>query len=593
MRFALDREAEGTAFQRNLGDPFSDAANADSMSEVLSPEEQALVGPLQEELFRHDPTYTLSVTPRGATPFKLGDHPFADMVIGKQAAGDAWSYRVGSTLGDYGNLLFGKVYSADLRRDARQELMSDLISQAAKKGATITPAEVNAFLGALESKAKGDLLFGHQVRSRGDQLDPKVINGIARASDPEYQVGGWRGFSDEAIAAIGPERFSEAVAKSGSRTFRAIRQAHRVSDGKGAMGRMLDSFYGASGKGMEGKAGKYLSYLRSFYPLIRFRLDPRWYLMNWFEGRIIGATRYGARATTDIAAKDANAVRSFGGVDLGDPSAAGWFDDRQRMESIMADSFRSERVDSAQKVVESLAADDPVLANLRRELGDDASPRQMAEELDRMLYDYDTQGIGATVDSEARTVLGDADYRALREAGITQRLTDINRKQWETIFNAFRGNVNRSNMERVLNSYFLYWPLSYQLKASKILFDVLTDRSFGRQTDLLGAWTIDRLWQEHTDRLLDDPDYRRMFEDHPTLWQMAGMLLPVTPFDLGVSESRLTRYAQSNIGAAIGLWERDQGYPSDPLDMASRVANLGMPYTLDLLQRANRELKGR
>jgi hypothetical protein len=261
------------------------------------------------------------------------------------------------------------------------------------------------------------------------------------------------------------------------------------------------------------------------------------------------------------------------------------------MEAIMTDAFRAERADSAKDVVLSLAADAPELKILRERVGDNATPEQLAEELDRMLYDFDTKGVEKTVTDTARAILDDADYKALRDSGVTQRLTDINRKQYEGIFNAMRGNVNRSNLERMLNSYFLYWPLSYQLKVSKVLFDTLTSRMVGRQTDLLGAWTIDRLYDEHTERLMHDRSYRKMFEDNPTMWLMASMLMPITPFDVGITESRLTRYLQSNAGAALGLWDKDKGYPSDPLDMASRIGNLGLPYSLDLLSRAGRELR--
>ena len=60
-------------------------------------------------------------------------------------------------------------------------------------------------------------------------------------------------------------------------------------------------------------------------------------------------------------------------------------------------------------------------------------------------------------------------------------------------------------------------------------------------------------------------EYSRAFEDHPALWRTLAMMLPMTPFDMGVMLSRWTRYGGSWIGAQLGLWDQDESYPTRPI----------------------------
>ena len=74
-------------------------------------------------------------------------------------------------------------------------------------------------------------------------------------------------------------------------------------------------------------------------------------------------------------------------------------------------------------------------------------------------------------------------------------------------------------LERTLNSPWLYWPLSYQLKIGKWMLNLLTDRAFGRQTNLGGAATYAQLVKLHEDRMKNDPRTPRIFADNLTLFR--------------------------------------------------------------------------
>lgn len=576
--------------KREGDDPFEDNGVREKIidSPTITASERDAIRALQEDLFRNNPTYTLEVVPKGGTPYRYGEHPFADMVIDKQVAGDSWQMRWGGPVGAFQRIVFGKVYTRALQDDMKQEWFNKAINAGA------TPAQANGFLAALDTASeKVNILFGGR-QARGDLLDPKTIKNIALGDKHGgiKVIRGFNGFDPKVIKAFGgPDGVVTALGESSSRIMRKIEQAHRASDGTGAMGRLLDTMYGQAQKGFRGKTGKSLSYLRTFYPLIRFKLSIRWQAMNKYEANIIGAIRHGA-GHGKISKADKRAMERFSGTSLQDDLASGWLDQRD-ITDIMANSFREERLISAEDVVVNLASDSIALKALRERVGmiDGKVPtaRQLAEELDRMMYGYDKVGVKRTVTEELdKLIKQDAQFEAVRP--LVERLTDINRKQWEGLFNGFRGNVNRSNIERTLNSYFLFWPISYQLKVAKLLTDVLTKRSFGRQTDLLGAWTMDRMWQEHVNRLVNDPEYVQMFKENPTLWLMAGMMFPILPMDAGITESRLTRYVQSNVGAALGFWEKDERYPDNPVDMAVNVLKLGMAYDLELAERAAREM---
>ena len=60
------------------------------------------------------------------------------------------------------------------------------------------------------------------------------------------------------------------------------------------------------------------------------------------------------------------------------------------------------------------------------------------------------------------------------------------------------------------------------------------------------------------------------------------MMLPMTPFDMGVYQARWTRYAQSWVGAQLGLWDEDRAYPQTAADFITRSAQIGPWFSTEL-----------
>lgn len=124
---------------------------------------------------------------------------------------------------------------------------------------------------------------------------------------------------------------------------------------------------------------------------------------------------------------------------------------------------------------------------------------------------------------------------------LLRRLQVVNEQGWQDATSLVYGQVDRSNLQRLANSPFLYWPISYQIKVTKWLGGLLLDRVGGFDTGAGGATTLGLIWEANRDALINDPEFQETIRANSTLLFFLQMLLPVTPWDLGVSLSPMTR----------------------------------------------------
>ena len=130
-----------------------------------------------------------------------------------------------------------------------------------------------------------------------------------------------------------------------------------------------------------------------------------------------------------------------------------------------------------------------------------------------------------------------------RVVALYERLREVNNSMYDDLAALFYGQPDRSNFQRLLNHPLLYWPISYQIKATKWLARILFDEAFGVPTGAGGAVVLSNVHDRHIERYNTDPAYRKWFADHKTLLFIGQMLLPITPFDIGVSLAPWTRIA--------------------------------------------------
>jgi hypothetical protein len=193
---------------------------------------------------------------------------------------------------------------------------------------------------------------------------------------------------------------------------------------------------------------------------------------------------------------------------------------------------------------------------MREHFGDDL--KDWAKSADEMLYGYVTKGPEQTVREawkEALDQIGIDANEAKTLAPFVERLASAHRGNYNDLVQLYIGRLNRPNIERILDNFFLFWPLSYQVKATMWLARIMFQRIGGVNTGAAGAY----LWNEYRQRwnamLESDAETRNWFEDHDMATTMFEMLFPMTPEGIGVSLSRPVKY--------VGSWLAD-GLEIDP-----------------------------
>jgi hypothetical protein len=495
---------------------------------------------------------------------------------------------------------------------ARQFLYRELLS----KGATV--AEVNGFLALLKESVDEAVFMGLPVYKTVGAVWPSVINAKAKLA-----------FKADVVKRVGEGNFWQLVDRAQSRYYRSLDTQAGASGAKGFVTKALKDVYESYQPTRVSQGARAVS--RFAYPFFRFMLDPRWWAMNKFEADVINGSKYGLQATrvrgANTALEDAayathrqRGLPVMGAEIDGIPTSAlagldAGFSDMRRLTGYGTRALEVARqrngatllrefgvnpgtgeFEAVEQAINFIGQRDPVI----RRLGE-VTPEQMFERadtirkrlvslqkqqqgkplaqiLDEDLYMWDKKGHRAGMEGMTDDILAE---NKREMSPLLQRLYELNEASYASHISVLRGNTNRSNLERILNSYWLYWPFSYQLKATRWLYNVLTDAA-GEGT-LKNVVRLERLRQIHMDQFENNSEYAAVFENNPSLWRTAQMLLPITPGDIGVTLSRGPRY----LGGALGVFPEYAA--QDPINMAGRMMVLGPSYTLELLSQAGRE----
>lgn len=525
---------------------------------------------------------------------------------------------IGTMLVDYGPLskafhaidaITRPVNSSKMARDSRQMLMNKLIAMGAK------PKEVTDFVNEVrEAAADFTVSKGEYAIFRGQSaIPPNKINAIARKHFGENKTfmqhmekrGGI-----QRTHTILDEAYNSAVRKIDTKILRG-QKLNRLEQ-------VFRSGYWAfqNVPGLRGVSDGTRMLSRTVYPMFRFIFDPRWILQNTVEADIIGFFNDGLGGTR-LARTPERVVRRMGqdvnisqnalayhaaqsGLgkylpkfvkdDVGTrptltpdlANEAGVTSINHHLYPVLRRQFDINRPETIRKIIDAMPENDPVIGLLERKFGKEKGT--WGQQLDEMLYSFDRRGVRRTIDEEVRRV---SKYEKWSQAEFDQmqplvsKLVERNQQAFEDLIHMHIGNVDRSRIERVMNSFWLYWPLSYQIKASKWMGHVLTDRSFAGQTNLGGAWALDRLADNFRQGVENNPGFQQQLKDNEDLWFVASMLLPIAPWDAGVSLNKLVRYTGGNV---LDLWPEYAGV-DNPGDYATRLLEMGPLYTVKLAQR--------
>lgn len=546
----------------------------------------------QRQLVVEDPAYTVSLPPTGEVPLIYSNEVgkvFSDFSQPRAAwLRDIWDTGPLSKLSAFQRMLFSPRKAMAAADATKQSFYNNFLQY----GATVT--EINGFVNATRAAADLFELRGVKVVRSIDALPASVYEKIARGETAIAHKGPFRveidpakikfgGFAPEVVDRINAEVGGvwKLVDASASQWFRNVQNAARAPGTRGEIGRLL--------LGQYPKAMGIRHTAKFFYHIFRFLSDPRWWLMNEAEQDIMLGAKYGVNVR-NASAHQPSTLAMFHqpgaqnrALQALEAASSDWYDN-SRTQAAIIKTFDQTRPRSVQEALDALPETDPIIKLMVEKHGWQTSGtwgHQLIDDITSM----DARGPAATITDEAKKIWSADEYAKMEQAGVLQRVFDINEHDMKDITSTLRGNPNRNLVERTLNSYWLYWPISYQLKAGKWIYDLLTNKMFGRKTNLGGAYLLSNLVATHERLLKDDPGYVDMFQKNPETWFFASMFLPITPFDLSVSLGRTAKVA----GGVAGLWEAPN-YSQNPFLFASKLAAMGPVFTAETLKRIGGEL---
>ena len=132
---------------------------------------------------------------------------------------------------------------------------------------------------------------------------------------------------------------------------------------------------------------------------------------------------------------------------------------------------------------------------------------------------------------------------------ITEALTERYRGLAHDLADLYVGRMNRSNLERFANNFFVAWPVSYMIKVTGWAYKVLFEK-LGPVHGNAGAYLWNEYRKQYEKLLQNDSDFANWAEENPDFLFAVEMLMPVTPVSIGASLNKTTRY--------VGNWITQQ-----------------------------------
>ena len=376
----------------------------------------------------------------------------------------------------------------------------------------------------------------------------------------------------------------------------------------GKFSRLFRSSYGMYHglKGLESVAASTRMVAKVWYPAFRFLANPMYHVYNETEMDILGFTMDGTRiyhqptnpalqaalhaqmVQGNFQARQASRQYSPADVTAGMDETGIVFGMNKRRALIIGRQFDVNAPKSAVEVLKSFAKDDPAILHAQKMYG--GTPEDWVNGLTHDMMNFDQKGVARTVDDTVAQV-GAADGWKASDYKAMQPLVDAVKSKYQQVYDDLYqmhlGNPDRNRIERVLNGYWMFWPLSYMIKANRWMLDVLTNKAFGFKSNLGGAYVLNQLAYNWQNAYNTNPQFRDLVDQNQSLLFTLGMILPTAPWSDGVSLNRMSRY----LGGAIGLWPDYSGVDLwNVKDWSGKMAELGPAYSVPLMADVAAEL---
>lgn len=388
----------------------------------------------------------------------------------------------------------------------------------------------------------------------------------------------------DALEAAAPGKSAEVLARFGEGQKMLTEAGHRIlrnTARRGRAGGKVDPLMQAvnnayriwqytPGLSTASSATRYFS--KFLYPLLRFGADPLYHIMNIIEPDMYGLSMEGIKATRRgeglvNRAQSANAAEQ---ASLTSIPPGGLRSKELPVEFLLADSgaytmprhirpilekhFDASRLASTEDMWRAMSKEHPIAVMMREQFGDDV--KDWAQAADEIMYGYMTRGPEATIMGEVKAVMDDMGItkeEAKMLAPFMERLASAHRGNYNDLVQLYIGRLNRSTLERTLDHFFLFWPLSYQIKATTWLARIMFQRIGGVNTGGGGAYLWDEYRQRWEQDAMGDPGFKDWAEENDQLMFLFEMMFPMTPQGIGVSLSRPARYVGSWMAQEIDI----------------------------------------
>jgi hypothetical protein len=595
----------------------------------LPPDAVAAARQLEHELSLINPSFTVKRSPAEFLSTLLPEHEASLQRVEYYNALGRWLFESGpgSRLANFFYAVTRPITPNELVRDQKQALRNELLPLGVK------PKQADAILSTLEreaSKPGFNLGSGGRVRIFRDvgSLLPSHVNATAR---DVLNLGRPKGDHPAIAKMEAAGGFYRILNRASSRYHRTLE--HKVIQGDKAAAGLYDIYHIWNDAPVFNKlATGQRIVAKTFYPLFRFSLDPRWLMLNVMDTKFLTASKDGYLRAYSKTEQATNAAQFLAGdrtraLNEGEAVSGGIMPDTGGMltrPSLYHElkSFDVRSAESVGRVLNEMGEQSPAIVAVREGFARDAeslkaqadkqfadgaitaedlagaqarashlqnlSTRDMATELNNQLYAQDKKGFDTAFNEQVAQILSKDEFDKIRP--LVRRVHEVNKQTYADVQSVLHGNANRNSLERLMNSYWFFWPLSYQIKATKWLGDIMLSGAFGHDTNALLAGKYALWQQQQQDRMAKDPSYRAMLARYPELWFVAQMVLPMTPNDIGVSLSRPTDYAGTGaqsfinnwLGTDIGLFTADSRFKS-PTEAVRKIFDMGPIYSGELL----------
>lgn len=377
-----------------------------------------------------------------------------------------------------------------------------------------------------------------------------------------------------------------------------------------------------------GYSPTFVNLTRTIYPLVRFSLSPRFIVMNLLEAEFFQTFLGGKKSLGSLTSERMKAVAAQVTNARLDPESGRWvfsidhsgdemLQAERDLETLirLANTWRADQVTEAltrtlenapamkdflkdqgikthaqlvdkldevwkgrMGVISGEIAEGATEQALRKKITDvryrlnhplsKADAIKVRSELNHLEAQYDDVVVKRQVRAAAEAAKIESKYALLLDA-----VVEAEKKSIEKARRVLFANPDRSVAERLFNSYLLYWPLSYQIKAGKALLEFMFSRGFGHKTNLAPAVAISHAGKWLEEKKETDPEVNAFFKNHSQAFFLAQQLFPALPDETGVSLSPVFRLP---VQVARGYKTAE-----DAINQGLRV---GLPYDLNLVQ---------